>query len=226
MVVESPSARERRLARELRRLRAASTAARQGRRRAAGVVGRRRCPASRPAASASRPTTSTGCWRSTPSPTRTPTFLRRLAPSARPKGWWDAYADTLSAGYAEPDPPRGRIARPPVLRRAGAARAAADPRLRPPGDPVDLGDPVAGGGRPARAGVPAPAGRPRRRRAGRSAAVPRGPRRVGAAADGRRPGSGRRRRASCAGSSSGSPRPPAGPTSRSRCCRSPPACRR
>jgi transcriptional regulator with XRE-family HTH domain len=28
-------------------------------------------------------------------------FLRRLAPSARPKGWWDAYADTLSAGYAD-----------------------------------------------------------------------------------------------------------------------------
>jgi transcriptional regulator with XRE-family HTH domain len=28
------------------------------------------------------------------------TYLRRLAPSARPKGWWDAYADTLSAGYA------------------------------------------------------------------------------------------------------------------------------
>jgi transcriptional regulator with XRE-family HTH domain len=27
-------------------------------------------------------------------------FLRRLAPSARPKGWWDAYADALSAGYA------------------------------------------------------------------------------------------------------------------------------
>jgi transcriptional regulator with XRE-family HTH domain len=27
-------------------------------------------------------------------------FLRRLAPSARPKGWWDAYADSLSAGYA------------------------------------------------------------------------------------------------------------------------------
>jgi len=27
-------------------------------------------------------------------------FLRRLAPSARPKGWWDAYADTISAGYA------------------------------------------------------------------------------------------------------------------------------
>ena len=27
-------------------------------------------------------------------------LLRRLAPSARPRGWWDAYADTLSAGYA------------------------------------------------------------------------------------------------------------------------------
>jgi transcriptional regulator with XRE-family HTH domain len=27
-------------------------------------------------------------------------FLRRLAPSARPRGWWDAYADTLSIGYA------------------------------------------------------------------------------------------------------------------------------
>ena len=26
--------------------------------------------------------------------------MRRLAPSARAKGWWDAYADTLSAGYA------------------------------------------------------------------------------------------------------------------------------
>lgn len=28
-------------------------------------------------------------------------LLRRLAPSARPRGWWDAYADTLSAGYAD-----------------------------------------------------------------------------------------------------------------------------
>jgi len=27
-------------------------------------------------------------------------YLRRLAPSVRPRGWWDAYADTLSAGYA------------------------------------------------------------------------------------------------------------------------------
>jgi Domain of unknown function (DUF5753)/Helix-turn-helix domain len=27
-------------------------------------------------------------------------YLRRLAPSARSRGWWDAYADSLSAGYA------------------------------------------------------------------------------------------------------------------------------
>lgn len=27
-------------------------------------------------------------------------FLRRLAPAARHRGWWDAYAETLSAGYA------------------------------------------------------------------------------------------------------------------------------
>jgi transcriptional regulator with XRE-family HTH domain len=27
-------------------------------------------------------------------------YLRKLAPSARPRGWWDAYADTLSSGYA------------------------------------------------------------------------------------------------------------------------------
>ena len=27
-------------------------------------------------------------------------YLRRLAPHTRPRGWWDAYADTLSTGYA------------------------------------------------------------------------------------------------------------------------------
>jgi transcriptional regulator with XRE-family HTH domain len=27
-------------------------------------------------------------------------YLRRLAPHTRPRGWWDSYADTLSAGYA------------------------------------------------------------------------------------------------------------------------------
>ncbi len=29
------------------------------------------------------------------------TFLRRLAPTARTKGWWDAYADTLPSRYAD-----------------------------------------------------------------------------------------------------------------------------
>src|SRR3954447_1472029 len=33
-------------------------------------------------------------------PDRQATFRRRLAPSARPKGWWDGYADTLSSRYA------------------------------------------------------------------------------------------------------------------------------
>ncbi len=28
-------------------------------------------------------------------------MLRRLAPSARPRGWWDAFADTLSPGYSQ-----------------------------------------------------------------------------------------------------------------------------
>jgi len=27
-------------------------------------------------------------------------YLRRLAPSVRPRGWWDAYAETLSPGYS------------------------------------------------------------------------------------------------------------------------------
>ena len=27
-------------------------------------------------------------------------YLRRLVPHTRPRGWWDSYADTLSAGYA------------------------------------------------------------------------------------------------------------------------------
>src|SRR4051794_37260650 len=33
-------------------------------------------------------------------PERQAGYLRRLAPSVRPRGWWDAYAETLSAGYA------------------------------------------------------------------------------------------------------------------------------
>jgi transcriptional regulator with XRE-family HTH domain len=33
-------------------------------------------------------------------PEQQATFLRRLAPAARPRGWWDVYADELSAGFA------------------------------------------------------------------------------------------------------------------------------
>jgi transcriptional regulator with XRE-family HTH domain len=99
MVVESPSARERRLARELRLLRASGpmhgkdVAARLGwstskvSRIETGRIGISSDDLDRllelygvPEAQAA--------------------FLRRLAPSARPRGWWDAYADTLSAGYA------------------------------------------------------------------------------------------------------------------------------
>lgn len=32
-------------------------------------------------------------------PAQRAAYLRKLAPSARPKGWWDAYAETLSSGY-------------------------------------------------------------------------------------------------------------------------------
>ncbi len=33
-------------------------------------------------------------------PTERATYLRRLAPSAQARGWWDAYAETLSSGYS------------------------------------------------------------------------------------------------------------------------------
>jgi transcriptional regulator with XRE-family HTH domain len=99
MVVDSPSARERRLARELRGLRAVGplhgkdVAARLGwspskvSRIENGRIGISADDLERllelygvPEAQAD--------------------FLRRLAPAARHKGWWDAYAETLSAGYA------------------------------------------------------------------------------------------------------------------------------
>ncbi len=99
MVVESPSARERRLARELRGLRAAThwhgkdVAERLGwsaskvSRIETGRIGISADDLDRLLALYAVPEAQAG-------------FLRRLAPSARHKGWWDAYADTLSAGYA------------------------------------------------------------------------------------------------------------------------------
>jgi transcriptional regulator with XRE-family HTH domain len=99
MVVESPSTRERRLARELRDLRAAGpmhgkdVAARLGwsaskvSRIENGRIGISADDLDRLLELYAVPEAQAG-------------FLRRLAPSARPKGWWDAYAESLSAGYA------------------------------------------------------------------------------------------------------------------------------
>jgi transcriptional regulator with XRE-family HTH domain len=99
MVVESPSARERRLARELRDLRSAGplhgkdVAARLG--WSASKVSR--IENGRIGISADDLERLLTLY-DVPEPRAD--FLRRLAPSARPKGWWDAYAETLSAGYA------------------------------------------------------------------------------------------------------------------------------
>jgi transcriptional regulator with XRE-family HTH domain len=99
MVEQSPSARERRLARELRELREAGSlhgrdvAARMGwspskvSRIENGRIGIS-------ADDLDRLLELYGV------PEEQADFLRRLAPSARPRGWWDAYAETLSAGYA------------------------------------------------------------------------------------------------------------------------------
>jgi len=99
MVVESPSARERRLARELRDLREAGpmhgkdVAVRLGwsaskvSRIETGRIGITADDLDRLLELYAVPEAQAG-------------FLRRLAPSARPKGWWDAYAETLSPGYA------------------------------------------------------------------------------------------------------------------------------
>jgi transcriptional regulator with XRE-family HTH domain len=99
VTVNSPSVRERRLARELRLLRAAVPL--QGKEVAAHLGWS--------ASKVSR--IETGRIGISPEdldqllalyvvPDDQATFLRRLAPSARPRGWWDAYADTLSSGYA------------------------------------------------------------------------------------------------------------------------------
>ncbi|RBY81321.1 XRE family transcriptional regulator [Blastococcus sp. TF02-09] len=99
MVLESPSARERRLARELRDLRAAGPM--RGK-EVAALLGWSASKVSRiengrigiSAEDLER------LLELYAVPEAAADFLRRLAPSARPKGWWDAYAETLSPGYA------------------------------------------------------------------------------------------------------------------------------
>jgi transcriptional regulator with XRE-family HTH domain len=96
---DTPSARERQLARELRRLR-----------ESVGLTGKD--VADRLGWSASKvsriETSRTGIapqdldrllelYRADDERAR---YLRKLAPSARSKGWWDAYADALSSGYS------------------------------------------------------------------------------------------------------------------------------
>ncbi len=99
MATDTPSARERRLARELRQLRELTQlhgkdVAEQLSWSAAKVS---RIETGRTGISTDDLERLLELYR-VPDPQAT--YLRRLAPSARPKGWWDAYADTLSSGYA------------------------------------------------------------------------------------------------------------------------------
>ncbi len=99
MANDTPSARERRLARELRLLR---ELAQVHGKEVADQLGWSAAKVSR--IETGRTGISTDDLERLLELYRVPdpqaTYLRRLAPSARPKGWWDAYADTLSAGYA------------------------------------------------------------------------------------------------------------------------------
>jgi transcriptional regulator with XRE-family HTH domain len=98
-MVQAPSVRERRLARELRALRASGgwhgkdVAARLG--WSASKVSR--IETGRTGIGADDLDRLLGLYRV---PGGHAEYLRRLVPHTRPRGWWDSYADTLSAGYA------------------------------------------------------------------------------------------------------------------------------
>jgi transcriptional regulator with XRE-family HTH domain len=99
MAIDTPSVRERRLARELRLLRELAqlngkdVAARLG--WSASKVSR--IENGRSGISADDLERLVELYEV---PEEQASVLRRLAPAARPRGWWDAYADTLSAGFA------------------------------------------------------------------------------------------------------------------------------
>ena len=99
MTVESPTVRERRLARELRQLR--EVAQLHGK-DVAGHLGWSPSKVSRIENGRSGITEGDleRLLELYAVPDGQAGFLRRLAPAARPRGWWDAYADELSAGYA------------------------------------------------------------------------------------------------------------------------------
>jgi transcriptional regulator with XRE-family HTH domain len=98
-VVESPSVRERRLAAELRLLR---TAAQLHGKDVAATLGWSPSKVSRIETGRSGVTGADleRLLQLYAVPAQEAGLLRRLAPSARPRGWWDAYAETLSPGYA------------------------------------------------------------------------------------------------------------------------------
>ena len=88
-------------------------------------------------------------------------YLRRLAPAARTRGWWDAYADSLSAGYSG------------LLRLEAGSQAlscycavvphpaADDTGIRPPGRSGHLAGAIGTRGGPAGSDLrPTPSGHP------------------------------------------------------------------
>ena len=99
MAPESPSVRERRLARELRAARVNAELTGVEAARALGFSASKlsRIETGNIGVSAADLELLLGLYRT---PDDYANYLRRLAPSARVRGWWDAYADSLSAGYS------------------------------------------------------------------------------------------------------------------------------
>lgn len=96
---ESPSVRERKLARELREARRTAQLAGNQVAEALGWSTSKvsRIETGRIGISAADLNTLVGLYRL---PAEHAEYLRRLAPHTRTRGWWDAYADSLSSGYA------------------------------------------------------------------------------------------------------------------------------
>src|SRR3954447_5210379 len=140
----------------------AGAAARQGRRRAAGLVGRGGVPdpdqpqpyQRRRSRATARPV----------SGARSAAHLSAPAGPLRPRqGLVGRLRRHAVVRLRQPHPAGGRLAGAALLRRPGAARPPAIPRLRPGDHPRHLGGAGTGGGRPPRAGLPPPPRRPRRR---------------------------------------------------------------